>query len=156
MLFLGCGGFLSNCFLSSYFLHFFFNSDFFRNFFFDWSFNFSFRFFNFCFWSFNLRCNNFFFSNRFIFCNLSKVSEISCPVFLIHGLQDEVIPSGQSLEMMTKIKNSIEWFPKRGNHSNITVKYRSKFLSEVRQFLDQLNYSQQSNSIKPKSEFRVP
>jgi hypothetical protein len=75
-----------------------------------------------------------------VFSNLPKVSNINCPVFLIHGIQDEVIPHTQSVELMNKIKYVFEWFPNRGNHSNITVKYRSKFYAKVKLFLEHLVY----------------
>ncbi len=80
------------------------------------------------------------------FCNIGKVSEIKCPIFLIHGKQDEVIPYEQSLEMMKKMKYVYEWFPQRGNHTNIISKYRSKFYSKVKLFLDHLNYTNKSKS----------
>lgn len=76
-----------------------------------------------------------------VFCNLSKVSSINCPVFLIHGMQDEVIPQSQSKDMMNKIKCVYEWFPRAGTHTNILVKYRYKFYSKVKLFIDHLNYT---------------
>jgi hypothetical protein len=81
-----------------------------------------------------------------VFCNLGKVSDISCPVFLIHGMQDDVIPQTQSFEMMKKIKYVYEWFPTRGNHFNITTKYRSKFYIKLKLFLEHLKYNKNKNS----------
>lgn len=75
-----------------------------------------------------------------VFCNLSKVENIRCPVFLIHGVLDDVIPHVQSLEMVNKIKYVYEWFPNRGTHSNITTQYRSKFYAKIKLFLEHLNY----------------
>lgn len=77
-----------------------------------------------------------------VFCNLSKVSEINCPVLLIHGMEDNVIPYSQSLEMMNKMKSVYEWFPARGTHSNIMSRYRTKFFMKIKLFLDHLYYNQ--------------
>lgn len=73
-----------------------------------------------------------------MFSNITKVSDIDCPVFLIHGMQDEVIPYNQSVQMMHKIKHVFDWFPKQGNHSNIISKYRYKFFSKMKLFIEQL------------------
>lgn len=74
------------------------------------------------------------------FCNLVKASEISCPVFLIHGMCDEVIPFNQVQELAKQIKVVNEWFPSKGNHSNIVDKYRNKFYSKIKLFCEHLNY----------------
>lgn len=81
-----------------------------------------------------------------IFCNLSKVQDIECPVLLIHGMQDDVIPQEQSEELIYRIKHVIEWFPRRGTHSNILTKYRTKFYAKVKVFLDSVQYSKTSES----------
>jgi len=82
-----------------------------------------------------------------MFSNVSKVSSICCPVLLIHGMQDNVIPQSQSQEMLIKIRHVYEWFPRNGSHSNIITKYRSKFFVKVKTFLEHLNYSLKKSMI---------
>jgi esterase/lipase len=91
-----------------------------------------------------------------VFCNLSKVSNIQQPVFLIHGLKDDVIPHSQSLEMMNKIKHVYEWFPSKGTHSNIITDHRSKFFSKIKIFLEHLDYSTKPRSRGSDFEFESP
>ena len=90
-----------------------------------------------------------------VFCNLSKVREINCPVFLIHGKKDDIIPHNQSIEMLKKIKHVYEWFPSNGNHNNITSKYRAKFYLKVKLFIEFLEYNKQ-NKRRKKELFNDP
>lgn len=75
-----------------------------------------------------------------VFCNIRKVVDISCPIFLVHGHRDEVIPIEQSIEMAKFIKNSYEWHPRHGDHSNIFTKYRTKFFQKCKFFFDYISY----------------
>jgi hypothetical protein len=78
-----------------------------------------------------------------VFCNHGKASEIACPVFIIHGQKDEVIPIEQVKEMGKRIKTVNEWFPSMGTHNNIFNKFRNKFVTKVKLFIEYLNYYQQ-------------
>lgn len=73
-----------------------------------------------------------------VFCNIKKITEVKVPVFIIHGIKDELIPVKHSQEMMKYIKLKFEWFPKNGNHGNILTKYRTKFFIKCNLFLDNL------------------
>ena len=81
-----------------------------------------------------------------VFCNLSKVENIRCPVFLIHGVQDDIIPHSQSIEMINKIKYVYDWFPNRGTHQNITTHYRYKFYAKIKLFIEHLKYFKKNES----------
>ena len=73
-----------------------------------------------------------------IFCNLSKIIDITCPIMLIHGKSDEVINVNHSYEMLRKIKNPNIWFPTKGTHGNIFTDYRRKFLEKLNIFFDKV------------------
>lgn len=75
-----------------------------------------------------------------VFCNLKKVIDIHCPIFIIHGMKDEVIPFQQSVEMSKFMKNAYEWHPRNGDHSNILSKYRTKFFQKCKFFFEYLNF----------------
>lgn len=85
-------------------------------------------------------------TKRDIFCNISKAPDIKAPVFLIHGMKDNVIPIKQSRNLAKKMKRVIEWYPSQGDHSNIISNYRSAFFSQIRDFLENLLHY--SHSLK--------
>jgi hypothetical protein len=89
-----------------------------------------------------------------VFCNISKILDISCPIFLIHGKKDQIIPVTQSNEMAKYMKIVIEWHPRNGDHSNILTFYRTKFFQKLKYFLDYLNYFEvrESSSVPVKKE----
>jgi hypothetical protein len=73
-----------------------------------------------------------------IFCNLSKIIDITSPIMLIHGKSDEIININHSYEMLKKIKNSTFWFPSNGNHGNIFTRYRKKLIEKLNFFFDRV------------------
>ncbi len=74
-----------------------------------------------------------------VFCNIKKIQEVNCPVFIIHGKKDDIIPVSQSEEMLKYVKIHYEWFPKNGDHINILTKYRMKFITKCKIFLNNLS-----------------
>jgi len=76
------------------------------------------------------------------FNNDSKLQDINCQIFLIHGKKDEVIPQKRSEALLKLNQKIISWFPKKGDHNNIQVQLREKFINKCINFLDQLRYFQ--------------
>jgi hypothetical protein len=74
------------------------------------------------------------------FCNLNKVKEVYCPIFIIHGLKDEVIPHKQSIEMSARIRFLYQWYPRHGNHNNILFLYRYKFFTKLKIFFEHIKH----------------
>jgi hypothetical protein len=72
------------------------------------------------------------------FNNISKIGEINCPILVIHGQKDEIIPYSQGVEICKKIKLLSKWFPSKGTHNNIFTKNRSKFYMKLQLFFDHL------------------
>ena len=75
-----------------------------------------------------------------VFCNIKKIREVICPIFLIHGKKDDIIPFNNCEQMAKYIKIKHEWYPKNGDHCNILTKYRTKFYSKLKTFLNKLEY----------------
>ena len=82
-----------------------------------------------------------------VFCNIRKIIDVCCPIFLIHGQKDQVIPIEQSVEMSKFMKNVYEWHPRHGDHNNILTQYRTKFLQKCKFFFEHLNYYSKKNLI---------
>jgi hypothetical protein len=76
-----------------------------------------------------------------VFCNINKINDVSCPIFIIHGEKDEVIPISQSKEMVKYMKIPYEWHPRHGDHSNILTRYRTKFFQKCKFFFEFLDHA---------------
>lgn len=75
------------------------------------------------------------------FCNIDKLPGIKCPVFVIHGRRDEIVPfwHGQELYLATDPRYRYEpfWVPKAG-HNNVEALLRESgvFFAKMREFFD--------------------
>ena len=88
-----------------------------------------------------------------IFGNFDKISEINCPIFLIHGYKDRLIPLKDIIKMAKSIKTLYQWFPSKGDNSNILTKYRRKFYTKCKMFFDYMNiFRKKSKQIINNSE----
>jgi hypothetical protein len=74
-----------------------------------------------------------------VFCNDLKIDQISVPIYIIHGQEDELIKVKHCQNMAKKAKRVKEWYPVEGNHNNIIQRYRYKFYSNVKNFLEIIN-----------------
>jgi len=70
------------------------------------------------------------------FSNISLISEVSCPIFIVHGVKDKIIPVSQVETMAKSIKKLFSWFPSQGDHNNILFTYRRKFYNKCKIFFD--------------------
>ncbi|CUV05531.1 unnamed protein product [Cryptosporidium hominis] len=70
------------------------------------------------------------------FKNLEKIQKVKCPVFVIHGTADTVIPFNHG-EMLYKLSPNkyTPWYVNGANHCNIELNWRDELISKVRQFI---------------------
>ena len=66
--------------------------------------------------------------------NLSDIKDICCPILIIHGQKDELVPYTNSDEIAKQMSAVNRWFPKSGKHLNIYEKSRKTFLKKVNDF----------------------
>ena len=85
----------------------------------------------------NLECIN------DVFNTVSLAKEIICPVFVVHGKLDNVIPIEHSYDIVKELKNSMTWYPNKATHSNLATLYRQKYYAKLKTFLKYVedNYS---------------
>ena len=81
-------------------------------------------------------------NSKDVFNNKSKIGDIICPIFLIHGKRDQTIPIDHSYELAKSIHNIYKWYPKKGGHNNIVIDFRRKFYQKFRFYLDYLERMQ--------------
>jgi fermentation-respiration switch protein FrsA (DUF1100 family) len=62
-----------------------------------------------------------------MFPNVDRISLVTCPVWIIHGTKDEVVPfwNGEELFLATKIKYRVKpfWID-GGGHNNLEIFFR--------------------------------
>lgn len=71
-----------------------------------------------------------------VFNTLDFSKEIICPVLIIHGKMDTVIPVEQTNLLSKNIKNRFIWQPNKGTHWNLFLCYRSKTYGKMIKFLN--------------------
>ncbi|POM83605.1 Alpha/beta hydrolase family protein [Cryptosporidium meleagridis] len=84
------------------------------------------------------------------FKNLEKIQKVKCPVFVIHGTADTVIPFNHG-EMLYKLSPNkyTPWYVNGANHCNIELNWRDELISKVRQFILYLSPKPKIQSYKP-------
>ena len=92
--------------------------------------------------------NNILISSNELNTNFYRISRINQPILLIHGKMDELVPFIQVNQMVRQIKNVFQWFPSGGNHLNIPSQYRTKFFTKFQAFIERINASKNTLSIR--------
>lgn len=63
---------------------------------------------------------------------------IICPVFLIHGVKDKINPLREVQRMSKSFKKIYTWFPKKGDHENIFLRYRMEFMIQMKVYINSI------------------
>ena len=73
------------------------------------------------------------------FPNIDRVKNIDCPVFIIHGRRDEVVPFYHAEEMYAASKVKYPpYYVENAGHNNVE-KYAPDYLKRIKQFLDDVD-----------------
>jgi len=73
------------------------------------------------------------------FANIDILPDVRCPVFIIHGTQDEVVPFWHGQELYLAVHKEHRYPPywvQDGGHNNVEMIDPQKFFAQVTQFLD--------------------
>eukprot|EP00698_Gefionella_okellyi_P012234 TRINITY_DN3285_c0_g1_i2.p2 TRINITY_DN3285_c0_g1~~TRINITY_DN3285_c0_g1_i2.p2 ORF type:complete len:131 (+),score=27.22 TRINITY_DN3285_c0_g1_i2:725-1117(+) len=72
------------------------------------------------------------------FCNIDKIGKIECPVFILHGDSDEVVPFAHGQELHKRCKKPFPpWWMRHIGHNNIGFQDR-EFRDKVAEFFGAL------------------
>lgn len=90
------------------------------------------------------------------FKNLDKIKNVKCPVFVIHGTHDTVIPCNHG-EMLYKLAPNkyTPWFVNGANHCNIELNWRKELIVKIRGFLSYIFPKQRKYTCEDISISRV-
>ncbi|KAL8161433.1 hypothetical protein V2J09_012922 [Rumex salicifolius] len=85
-----------------------------------------------------------------IFKNVDKIPFVNCPVLVIHGTDDEIVPCSHGMKLFELCKNKYEPFwVEGGNHSNLEL--HPKYLTHLNKFISAVEKLQNLDSIKESS-----
>ena len=79
-----------------------------------------------------------------------NISQLLCPIFIIHGKKDNIISINHSIELSKYIRNLCKWFPKKGTNNNIIAEYRYKFYQKIKFFVNSFKTSFSNSEINSK------
>lgn len=91
-----------------------------------------------------------------IFTNIDKIGDVCCPVFVIHGTRDEIVPvwHGQALHEIC-VKKGTAYEPyvlEGGDHNNLEMQAGDAFLVRISAFLQHLKQTPISEKLQRQAE----
>lgn len=92
------------------------------------------------------------------FTNIDKIGDVCCPVFIIHGTRDEIVPvwHGQGL-YNTCVKKGIAYEPyvvQGADHNNLEYQAGGAFYERIGDFLKHLEQSPISDGLSQQAEIQ--
>jgi len=85
------------------------------------------------------------------FPNYVLIRYVNCPVLIIHGEADKIVPLRHMKQLVSNVKSSTpltKWVAEGAGHNNIESdsKFRGGFFSTLRSFIDNLNVTERELS----------
>lgn len=91
-----------------------------------------------------------------VFANIDKVGKVCCPVFIIHGTRDEIVPvwHGQGLYEVCKKKGTAydAYVVEGADHNNLEVQAGDAFYDRLQRFLQHLEHTPVSEKLSRQAE----
>ena len=73
------------------------------------------------------------------FDNINKIAKVSCPILVIHGSHDNVIPFEMGEAIFNKAQSKKMFINIEGaNHNNLSTKYRNNYWPPIFMFINQM------------------
>lgn len=72
-----------------------------------------------------------------MFVNIHKISLVRCPVLIVHGCKDQVVPFSNGLALYKRCRLAVDplWIAD-GGHNNLELYHRNEMIERYQQFLD--------------------
>uniref|UniRef100_A0A7S1QD41 Peptidase S9 prolyl oligopeptidase catalytic domain-containing protein n=1 Tax=Alexandrium catenella TaxID=2925 RepID=A0A7S1QD41_ALECA len=91
-----------------------------------------------------------------LFANIDKIGDVCCPVFIIHGTRDEIVPvwHSQSLHDVCAKKGTAygAYVVQGADHNNLEVQAGDEFYDRLQRFLQHLDQSPVSEKLRRQAE----
>lgn len=86
-----------------------------------------------------------------MFPNVDRIGQVKCPVYIVHGTNDEVISYSYAEDLVRNCQEGIAYPPylvENGGHNNLEVVARQPFYENFTKFLQWLEKSEISDDLK--------
>eukprot|EP00928_Gymnodinium_smaydae_P011763 TRINITY_DN14309_c0_g1_i1.p1 TRINITY_DN14309_c0_g1~~TRINITY_DN14309_c0_g1_i1.p1 ORF type:complete len:288 (+),score=28.93 TRINITY_DN14309_c0_g1_i1:84-866(+) len=90
------------------------------------------------------------------FCNIDRIGDVCCPVFIIHGTRDEIVPvwHGQGLHEVCKRKGTAydAFIIEGADHNNLEAQAGDAFFERFARFLAHLDRTPVTDMLRRQAE----
>eukprot|EP01027_Heterolobosea_sp_BB2_P004591 GEZU01007042.1.p1 GENE.GEZU01007042.1~~GEZU01007042.1.p1 ORF type:complete len:106 (+),score=31.61 GEZU01007042.1:332-649(+) len=72
-----------------------------------------------------------------MFVNLDRIRDVKCPVFIIHGKVDEVVPFSHGMKLATLVTNKYDplWIDYAGHNNIMEVLGHDMYIRRLKKFI---------------------
>eukprot|EP00747_Dinoflagellata_sp_TGD_P169482 gnl/TRDRNA2_/TRDRNA2_198541_c0_seq1.p1 gnl/TRDRNA2_/TRDRNA2_198541_c0~~gnl/TRDRNA2_/TRDRNA2_198541_c0_seq1.p1 ORF type:complete len:259 (+),score=39.35 gnl/TRDRNA2_/TRDRNA2_198541_c0_seq1:136-912(+) len=86
-----------------------------------------------------------------MFTNIDKISSVKCPVYIVHGTKDEIVPFWHAEDLHRHCEEGIAHPPhwvENGGHNNLELVAKESFYDHLLKFLQSLDNKEPSEDLK--------
>mmetsp|Transcript_19623 Transcript_19623/g.34393 ORF Transcript_19623/g.34393 Transcript_19623/m.34393 type:complete len:201 (+) Transcript_19623:220-822(+) len=90
-----------------------------------------------------------------MFPNVDRIGRVKCPVYIVHGTKDEIIPSYHAEDLVRNCGEGIAYPPymvENGGHNNLELIARQPFYDNFTKFLQWLEKNDISQELRQHAE----
>lgn len=90
-----------------------------------------------------------------MFPNVDKIGHVHCPVYIIHGTKDEIIPFWHAEDLVRNCRKGCQYPPYMvdgGGHNNLEIIARQPFYDNFTKFLEWLEKEEISEDLQRQAE----
>jgi len=86
-----------------------------------------------------------------MFANVDKIGQVKCPVYVVHGTKDEIVPFWHGEDLVRNCSKGVAHQPywvENGGHNNLEVVARQAFFDNLAKFLQALDKEPLSEDLR--------
>merc|ERR1712232_179249 len=90
-----------------------------------------------------------------MFCNIDKIPKVQCPVYIVHGTKDEIVPFSHGQDLAKNCRKGLAREPywvENGGHNNLEIVARQPFYDNFAKFLQWLDKEPISEELLQQAE----
>lgn len=89
-----------------------------------------------------------------LFPNVDRIGDVPCPVYIVHGTKDEIIPFWHAEELVKNCRKDVGYPPyyvENGGHNNLEIVARQPFYDNFSKFLNWLEKEEISEGLSQRA-----